>query len=248
MGALRGELIVVADAEAMARAAAERIFAHLQRQDRRFAICLTGGSSPQGLYELLATKPYREAWPWEHIHVFWGDDRYVPPEDRLSNFGAARGLLLEHVPIPAANIHAIPTDAAGPAEAARQYEAELRRFYGAEQLDPARPLFDVVLMGVGTDGHTASLFPGQATLEEKDRWVVGVAEAGLAPFVPRVTLTYPALAATREMLFLVDGDSKREVMTQVLAGADLPATRAYAWGNLVWLVARESVPEGGDVA
>ena len=109
-------------------------------------------------------------------------------------------------------------------------------------------MFDVVLMGVGTDGHTASLFPGQATLEEKDRWVVGVAEAGLAPFVPRVTLTYPALAATREMLFLVDGDGKREVMTQVLAGADLPATRAYAWGNLVWLVARESLPEKGDVA
>jgi 6-phosphogluconolactonase len=95
---------------------------------------------------------------------------------------------------------------------------------------------------------TASLFPGQASLEEKDRWVVGVTEAGLAPFVPRVTLTYPALAATREMMFLVDGDGKRQVMGQVLAGADLPATRAYAWGTLVWLVTREAVPERRDVA
>jgi 6-phosphogluconolactonase len=248
MGLLRGELIVVADADAMARAAAERISAHLQRRDRRVAICLTGGSSPEGLYALLATAPYREAWPWKHIHVFWGDDRYVPQDDRLSNFGAARHLLLEHVPIPSGNIHAIPTSAASPAEAARQYEAELHRFYGAERLDPARPMFDVVLMGVGTDGHTASLFPGQATLEEKERWVVGVSEAGLAPFVPRVTLTYPALAATHEMLFLVDGDGKRQVMRQVLAGADLPATHAYAWGNLVWLVTRDAVPERQDVA
>lgn len=248
MGLLRGELIVVADANAMARAAAERISAHLQGRDRRFAICLTGGTSPEGLYALLATEPYREAWPWKRIHVFWGDDRYVPQDDRLSNSGAARRLLLEHVPIPSGNIHAIPTSAASPQEAARQYEAELRRFYGAERLDPTRPMFDVVLMGVGSDGHTASLFPGQASLAEKERWVVGVSEAGLAPFVARVTLTCPALAATREMLFLVDGDGKRQVMTQVLAGADLPATRAYAWGNLVWLVTREAVPERRDVA
>ena len=248
MGLPRGKLIVVANADAMARTAAERISAHLRPRDRRFAICLTGGSSPEGLYELLATEPYREAWPWKHIHVFWGDDRYVPQDDRLSNFGAAQRLLLEHVPIPSGNIHAIPTSAASPEEAARQYEAELHRFYGAERLDPARPIFDVVLMGVGTDGHTASLFPGQATLEEKDRWVVGVTQAGLAPFVPRVTLTYHALAATREMLFLVDGDGKRQVMREVLAGADLPATRAHAWGNLVWLVTRDAAPERRDVA
>lgn len=248
MGTLPGELIVVANADAMARAAAERISAHLQRRDRSFAICLTGGSSPEGLYRLLASDPYRESWPWKHIHVFWGDDRHVPPNDPHSNFGAARRLLLEHVPIPSGNIHAMPTSAASPEEAARQYETELHRFYDAERLDPRRPVFDVVLMGLGTDGHTASLFPGQASLEEKDRWVVGVTEAGLAPFVPRVTLTYPALAATREMLFLVDGDGKRQVMRQVLAGADLPATRAYAWGNLVWLVTREAVPERQDVA
>jgi 6-phosphogluconolactonase len=95
----------------------------------------------------------------------------------------------------------------------------LRRFYGAERLDPGRPLFEMVLMGVGSDGHTASLFPGHAGLEEKQRWVVGVDEAGLEPFVPRVTLTFPALASTREMLFLVSGHDKREVLTR--AGPEL---------------------------
>ena len=197
---------------------------------------------------MLATEPYREAWPWKHIHVFWGDDRFVPHDDSRSNCGAARRLLLDHVPIPPGNIHPIPTGAGSPEEAARQYEAELRGFYCADRLDPARPLFDVVLMGVGSDGHTASLFPGQATLEEKDRWVAGVPQAGLAPFVPRVTLTFPALAATREMLFLVEGEGKREIMTKVLDGADLPATRAHASGDLVWLVTRESVPERAHVA
>ncbi len=247
MGALSGELIVVADSQTLAQAAEKRMLARLQRGDQRYAICLTGGSTPERLYAMLARPPYRDTWPWQQIHLFWGDDRFVPHDDARSNFGAARRLLLEHVPIPPGNIHPIPTSAATPAEAARAYEAELARFYGAPRLDRARPLFDVVLMGVGGDGHTASLFPGQPTLAEQERWVVGVSEAGLAPFVPRVTLTFPAMAATREMLFLVDGESKREVMTRLLAGADLPAARASAWGDLVWLVAREAM-EGRHVA
>ena len=114
----------------------------------------------------------------------------------------ARRLFLDsHAP--AANIHPIPTDTANPQEAARRYESELKSFYGADRLDPARPLFDVVLMGVGPDGHTASLFPGYPALEETERWVVGVPEAHVEPFVPRVTLTLPALGSCREMLFEV---------------------------------------------
>lgn len=248
MGALSGELIVVADSQTLAQAAEQRMLARLQRPDQRYAICLTGGSTPERLYAMLARPPYRDAWPWQQIHLFWGDDRFVPHDDPHSNFGVARRLLLEHVPIPAGNIHPIPTSAATPAEAARAYEAELQRFYGAPRFDRTRPLFDVVLMGVGGDGHTASLFPGQAALAEQERWVVGVSEAGLAPFVPRVTLTFPAMAATREMLFLVDGEGKREVMGRLLAGADLPAARASAWGDLVWHVAREAMGEGRNVA
>src|SRR5262249_54564955 len=119
---------------------------------------------------------------------------------------------------------------------------------GGERLDPARPLFDLVLMGVGGDGHTASLFPGQRQVDETARWVVGVPKAGLEPFVPRVSLAVPALASTREMLFLVTRRGKREVGAPILDGADLPAARAHAQGDLVWLLDRAATPERRDVA
>jgi 6-phosphogluconolactonase len=172
------------------------------------------------------------------VHWFIGDDRFVPPDDRLSNMGMARRLFLDRVNAPAANIHPMATTAASPETAARLYETELKSFYGADRLDRARPMFDLVLMGLGSDGHTASLFPGAPALEEKEHWVVGVDKAHLAPFVPRVTLTFPALASTREMLFLVSGEDKRDILGRVLAGEDLPAARAASDGELVWLVDR----------
>jgi 6-phosphogluconolactonase len=242
------DLTVVADAAALAQTAANRLLGRLSAPKDLYAVCLTGGSSPEGLYRLLATEPLRGMLPWTRVHWFWGDDRFVPKDDPRSNSGAARRLFLDRVPAPAANVHAIPTDAGSPDAAARRYEMELRGFYGADRLDPTRPLFDLVLMGVGDDGHTASLFPGHAELDETDRWTVGVAEAGLAPFVPRVTLTFPALASTREMLFLVTGRGKRDVIARVLSGADLPAARARSNGDLVWLVDRDAAPERRDVA
>ena len=122
------------------------------------------------------------------------------------------------------------------------YEAELKRFCGRGELDPARPLFALVLMGLGSDGHTASLFPHAPTLTEQARWVVGVDEAGLEPFVPRVTLTFPALASTREMLFLVNGQDKRDILSRVLAGKDLPASHARSDGEMVWLIEAAAAP------
>jgi 6-phosphogluconolactonase len=241
------ELTVLADADALAHAAARRIAAGLAPTGR-LAICLTGGSSPERLYRLMASASYRDALPWDRIHWFWGDDRFVPHGDPRSNCGAARRLLLDRVPAPPDKIHPIPTDASDVEPAARRYAAELRSFYGADRLDPQRPLFDVVLMGLGADGHTASLFPGHAEVEESARWVVGVAEAGLEPFVPRVSLTFPALASTRQMLFLVSGSGKRDILTRVLSGADLPAARAYSNRDLVWLVDRDAAPERRDVA
>jgi 6-phosphogluconolactonase len=241
----RPDVIVVANAEALARAAAERMLARLQRTDRRLTVCLTGGSTPERLYALLASEPCRNAVPWHQINWFWGDDRFVPESDPRSNAGVARRLMLDRAPVPPANIRAIPIGAENVAEAARIYEMELQRYYGADRLLPDRPLFDVVLMGLGTDGHTASLFPGHAELDETERWVVGVREAGLEPFVPRVTLTLPTLASTREMLFLVSGAGKRDVLGRVLAGADVPAARAWAEGDLVWLVEQEAMPAVG---
>jgi 6-phosphogluconolactonase len=235
------QIVIVNDSAALAQAAARRLIERVTDKDRA-AVCLTGGSSPEGLYNLLAQKPWRDEVPWDRVHWFIGDDRFVAQGNRLSNIGAARRIFLDRG-APAANIHPIPTDAKDPDDAARRYEDELKAYYGAQRLDPARPLFDLVLMGLGGDGHTASLFPHSPALEEKGRWVVGVAKAGMEPFVPRVTLTFPALASSREMLFLIDSATKRAILSRVLAGEDLPAHRAYSHGELVWLVVRAAAPE-----
>ena len=239
--AAKREVVVVADAGALAEAAAQRLVNRVTRENRA-AVCLTGGSTPEGLYGLLAQEPWRAVVPWDRVHWFMGDDRFVPEDDPLSNMGMARRLFLNRVPAPRQNVHSIATDTNYPEGAARLYADELKRFYGADRLDPSRPLFDLVLMGLGTDGHTASLFPHSPALDEQECWVVGVAKAGMEPFVPRVTLTFPALASTREMLFLVDGANKRSILSRVLSGEDLPAQRVYADGELVWLVDRAAAP------
>jgi len=235
--------IVVADRAAVAKAAAERLLARIDANPGRVAICLTGGSGPKQLYQLLATDPYRGRIPWERVHWFIGDERFVPPDHPLNNMHVAREFFLDRL-APAANIHPIPTDTTDPDESARRYESELQSFYGANELDPARPLFDVVLMGVGPDGHTASLFPDDPALQETRRWVVGVARAHVEPFVPRVTLTLPALASCREMLFEVAGPDKRAIMARLLADENLPANRARATGNTVFLVDQAAL--GGE--
>jgi 6-phosphogluconolactonase len=235
-------IIAVADGAALAKNAAERVMARIAANTQRIAICLTGGSSPKQLYELLGDEPYRDQIPWERVHWFIGDERFVPAGDPLNNMGLARRCFLNRC-APLVNIHPIATDAASPDEAALRYEADLKAFYGADRLDRSKPLFDLVLMGVGPDGHTASLFPGYPAAAETERWVVGVAQAHVQPFVPRVTLTLPALASCREMLFEISGAEKRAILSRVLAGEDLPAARAQSEGETVWLVDRAALPE-----
>jgi 6-phosphogluconolactonase len=238
-------VIEVADPTALAAAAAEHVLARTAANRGRVAICLTGGSSPKQLYQLLATEPYRNRLPWHRVHWFIGDERFVPADDPLHNMGMARAAFL-HRCAPPENIHPIPTataDPTDPARAAALYQQELQSFYGADTLDNARPLFDLVLMGVGPDGHTASLFPGDPALDETAHWVVGVPKANVAPFVPRVTLTLPVLASCREMLFEVAGTDKRAILTRVFAGENLPANRARSTGETVWLVDRAAIPE-----
>jgi 6-phosphogluconolactonase len=238
-------VIAVADPAALASAAAERVLARIAANSGRVAICLTGGSSPRQLYQLLATDAYRRRIPWQRVHWFIGDERFVPADDPLNNMGRAREIFLDRC-APAANIHPIPTATADPADpdrGAALYEQELKSFYGADTLDQANPLFDLVLMGVGPDGHTASLFPADPALDETARWVVGVPRANFEPFVPRVTLTLPTLACCREMLFAVAGAEKRAILTRLLAGENLPANRAQSAGETNWLVDREALPE-----
>ena len=236
------QLITVSDPAALATAAAERLLARIATNNGRVAICLTGGSSPKQLYQLLATEPWRSKIPWPRVHWFIGDERFVSPEDPLHNMAMARRIFLDAC-APAANIHPIPTDSVNPDEAACRYERVLQSFYGADRLDPAEPLFDVVLMGVGPDGHTASLFPFYPALDETERWVVGVPEAHVEPFVPRVTLTLPALGSCREMLFEMAGTEKRAILTRLLDGENLPANQARAIGETIWLVDRAALPE-----
>ena len=228
-------VIAVADPAAMAKAAAERVIARISENPGRVAICLTGGSSPKQLYQLLATDAYRSRIPWQRVHWFIGDERFVPPADPRNNMAMARQTFLDAC-APPANIHPIPTGTASPDESAARYAGELQSFYGADVLDDARPLFDLVLLGVGPDGHVASMFPGYPAIEETGRWVVGVPKANVEPFVPRVTLTLPALASCREMLFEVAGADKRAILTRVLGGENLPANRARANGETVFLV------------
>jgi 6-phosphogluconolactonase len=235
----------VADPAAMAKAAAERVIARMSENPGRIAICLTGGSSPKQLYQLLGTDAYRDRIAWERVHWFIGDERFVPADDPLNNMAVAREIFLDQC-APASNIHPIPTSTADPADpdrGAALCEGELKSFYGADALDPARPLFDLVLMGVGPDGHTASLFPGYPALDETTRWAVGVPKANVEPFVPRITLTLPALASCREMLFEVAGADKRAILTRVFAGENLPANRARSGGETIWLVDQAALPE-----
>ncbi|WP_409192795.1 6-phosphogluconolactonase [Bradyrhizobium sp. RDM4] len=237
------KLIVVADAEALASAAAERVMARISANPGRIAICLTGGSSPRKLYQLLGSDEYRGQIPWDRVHWFIGDERFVPSSDPLNNMAIARATFLDRS-APSSHIHPIPTTAENPDRSAEAYARELQAFYGSDQLDPARPLFDMVLMGVGPDGHTASLFPGYPAVEETERWVVGVPKANVAPFVPRVSLTLPALASCREMLFEIAGHDKQPILTRLLNGETLPAVRARSNGETVWLVDQAALPEG----
>lgn len=236
------ELIVEADAKALAQAAAERVTARIAANPGRIAICLTGGSSPKKLYQLLGSRAWRGRIPWERVHWFIGDERFVPESDPLNNMAVARATFLDRNAA-SSHIHPIPTATETPEESAEAYARELHAFYGADQLDPARPLFDLVLMGVGPDGHTASLFPGYPEIEETERWVVGVPKANVAPFVPRVSLTLPALASCREMLFEIAGHDKQAILTRLVNGENLPALRARSNGETVWLVDQAALPE-----
>ena len=230
---------VLADAEALAERSAAWILERVLMVAGPVSVCLSGGSTPQRLYQTLARAPYRDRMPWQRIHWFWGDERFVPSTDARSNYRMVRDALLDRIEAPAGSVHPIPTDGVTLDAAVVAYERELKQFYGAEELSPERPLFDMTLLGLGEDGHTASLLPGTPVLEERSRWVAAV--AGVAPEA-RITLTYPALESSREVAFLVSGAAKREILARIQAGsADVPAARIRPVGRLHWFVDRAAL-------
>jgi 6-phosphogluconolactonase len=242
IGTVSTESQTFESAETLAQNVAEWLCALAQARDRDFAVCLSGGSTPRRLYEWLATPAIASRFPWSRAHWFWGDERFVPHDHPDSNYRMARDAFLSRVSIPSDNIHAIPTDGLSPEQAAVAYEAVLKSFHGVDILAPNRPLFDVTLLGIGEDGHTASLFPGQPALQENRRWVVAVAGAKSEP---RITLTYPALDSSREVAFLVTGEGKREVVARAQAGDwTIPAAMVRPVGRLHWFTDRAAASEG----
>jgi len=229
-------------AELSARAAA--LFADTAREAAaergQFVVALAGGSTPQALYALLAQPPFADAIPWDKTFVFMSDERCVPFDDKRSNFGAARQALLSRVPVPAGNIYPPPTDTVAPEQVAARYTQTLADFFGIDPTAPP-PAFDLVLLGLGDDGHTASLFPGHPALEVQDTWVVSSPPGTLPPPVDRITFTLPLINAAHQVLFLVAGANKAEAVQDVLEGSATvdkrPAAGVHpASGRLTWLL------------
>lgn len=230
------KLQVFPDVDALAWAAVERVLAVVaSAPGERIGLCLSGGSTPQALYRLLAGPSAAGRLPWTRLHLFWGDDRLVPHDHPDSNVRMVREALTDHVPIPPENLHPIEIQGS-PQACADAYGRVLHAWYGAAELRPERPLFDLVLMGLGEDGHTASLFPGDPAVDVLDRWTAGVALSPVPPILPRATLTLPALASCREMLFLVAGVGKRAPLARLAAGEDLPSGRARSIGRTSWFL------------
>ena len=228
------------DTEALSLAAAE-LFAAEARQAvqarGRFTVALSGGSTPRRAYQLLAGEAFRELVPWQDTHIFWGDERCVPGDDPRSNALMARKELLDHVPVPPEQVHPLLCDPS-PQEGAVAYEALLRAFFAG-----GLPRFDLLLLGLGVNGHTASLFPGAAVLDEQQRWVadVYVADEGLH----RLTLTAAAINQAALVVFLVSGADKAPVLRNVLKEAQNPRSIPARLikpvdGGLLWLVDRDA--------
>lgn len=225
--------LFAAAAEEVVRAAEEAVAAR-----GRFTIALSGGSTPKSLFNLLATNA-RTTLPWDRMFFFWGDERHVPPTDAESNYRMADEAMLSKIPVAAGNVFRIATENPDAAAAADAYEQTLRKFF---QLGPGEfPRFDLILLGMGPDGHTASLFPGTAALQEKSRLVVANWVEKLK--ASRITLTLPVLNAARCVAFLVSGTDKADALKAVLEG-DAPGEQYPSKlvkptdGKLIWLVDR----------
>lgn len=237
------DMLIVENAEAAARAAADRLLETAVAAGGCASIVLSGGATPRAMQRLLAGEPYAAAMPWERIHLFWGDERLVPGSDPASNFGAAREDFLDALGSRPGGVHPIPV-AGDPERLARRYEEDLREHFHRQ--GSVGPVFDLIFLGVGADGHTASLFPGSPVLAETRRWTAAV--KGGRPDLWRVTLTYPVLNRARQVVFLVTGADKAAVLRQMSTEpqAMLPAQRVRPHaGTVRWIVDRQAAGGAG---
>lgn len=228
------EVFTFASPVHLARAAAETVIETLRAaiaERGHASLVLTGGSTPRPLYQLLATN-YQDALDWQQVAIFWGDERHVPHDHEASNCRFAHETLLDALAISEEQIHPVPTSGTPDADA-RAYEQTLRGFFG-----DGPPVFDLVLLGMGADGHVASLFPQSSALDETERWVMATEAPPSSPVRDRVSLTFPALNAARTVLFLVAGKEKAEAVDAVLRDPDRtpPAQRVGAQERLLWFV------------
>lgn len=224
---------VLIDKPALIQRCLDLVLDRMQRAIAHHGLCtiaLSGGSTPKPLYEAIAD----QSLPWDKIHVFWGDERYVPANHPDSNEGMARAAWLDRVAIPEGNIHAVPTAEADPVDAAAKHDKELRNFFGVEL--GAVPAFDIILLGMGDDGHTASLFPHTEALTVGDR-LVTVGDKG---DTPRITFTVPLINQARCVIFMIAGTNKREALSHVFAAEDdssqYPSRLIQPSGELIWLL------------
>ena len=230
----------VGDPRELTLVAAGAIVRHAQqaiRRDGRFTLALAGGSTPKGLYALMAGETFRDQVEWDKVHIFWGDERHVPPDHQDSNYRMAKEAMLSHLAIPPESIHRIFSELADASEAADRYEAELREQFQLQR--GAKPRFDVILLGMGPDGHTASLFPSTSALQENSRLVVANWVEKFDTY--RITLTAPVLNEAAQVIFLVSGHDKAEALQEVLEGEFQPEKYPAqlvqpTQGGLLWLV------------
>jgi 6-phosphogluconolactonase len=231
-----GSFDVSEDAGALATRVADWLIARVAATMAPVRVALSGGSTPKKLFSLLAAPDRAARMDWTKLHLFWGDERFVPYDSSDSNYGEAKRLLLDKVPLPGTHVNPFP-DGPDPESAAAIYEATLR----AQPTTDIAPLFEVNFLGLGEDGHTASLLPGNPVLNERTRWAVAVREG--RPEV-RLTLTYPALERANTVAFLVSGAGKAAILRKVRAGiADLPATNLHPRGEVIWFVDRAALGE-----
>ena len=238
---MKPEIKVFADPTQVAREAAfefARLATTAVEKQGHCAVALAGGSTPRSLYSLLADdESWRRQMPWDKLHFFWGDERHVPPDHKDSNYRMAYEAMLSKVPVPSSNVHRIRSEELDAQKAANAYEQELQSFF---QLEPGRlPRFDLVLLGMGPDGHTASLFPGTTALHEMDRLVAATWVQKFNTY--RITLTLPVLNNAANVIFLVCGAEKTEVLRTVLSSesgtAQFPAQLVQPLaGRLLWLL------------